>query len=314
MKFYEKYINGKQYSYAQSDIHIAKGKRIRRYASLGPVESQSKSDRLKKFIEKLKGEESAMRSQYWSDRCKDSKFTKYSSIKKIEDRRSKLVWNTEKIGDLAASLVRDEYQIEFIVNSNQIEGSKVPRKIAEDQILHPAKSIDAESKNATKAIHFVETNFQFGPLLHVNELQEILLAHDPKNIGFRTESRIVADVDVLEWQDIKKELRHLLDRYKAQKWKTYPPKLAFDFYYAFERIHPFWDGNGRTGRLLMNRILQDSGYPPIIIWNQNRARHLNVFKKRMDGRPEYFYRFMTQQMMKSYNFFQKKLSEVKVVK
>lgn len=312
MKTYVKSSNGKRYQYVYADLHIAKGKSIRKSTSLGPVESQAKSNELEGFIEKLKSEEALRRFQYWSNNIRDSKFTKYSPIEKIEKWRANLIWNIEKIGELAKGLVETEFQIEFIVNSNQLEGSNVPRKTAEEQIMQPAKKIDDESKNAVKAIYFVSTSFRFGPLLHIKELQKLLLAHEPQSIGLRTEDRVVANSKVLAWAEIKRELRHFLDQYKHDKKSVYPPKLAFDFYYFFERIHPFLDGNGRTGRLMMNRILQDNGYPPMIIWNQNRAAHMNAFEKRMDGKPEYFYKFMINQMIKSYKFFQQKLNDVHI--
>jgi hypothetical protein len=47
----------------------------------------------------------------------------------------------------------------------------------------------------------------------------------------------------------------------------------------FERIHPFLDGNGRTGRLLMNLVLVRLGYPPAIIYKRERPRYLEALRK-----------------------------------
>ena len=42
---------------------------------------------------------------------------------------------------------------------------------------------------------------------------------------------------------------------------------------SFEKVHPFLDGNGRTGRLLLNLLLIRLGYPPAVIYTRDRNRH-----------------------------------------
>jgi Fic family protein len=54
---------------------------------------------------------------------------------------------------------------------------------------------------------------------------------------------------------------------------------------AFERIHPFLDGNGRVGRLLMNLVLVRLGYPPAIIQKRERERYLDALERADGGDP-----------------------------
>ena len=54
---------------------------------------------------------------------------------------------------------------------------------------------------------------------------------------------------------------------------------------AFERIHPFLDGNGRTGRLLLNLLLVRSGYPPAVIYTRDRNRYLRALSRADTGDP-----------------------------
>ncbi len=54
---------------------------------------------------------------------------------------------------------------------------------------------------------------------------------------------------------------------------------------ALERIHPFLDGNGRTGRLLLNLVLVRMGYPPVIIYKRDRSKYLRSLQRADEGDP-----------------------------
>lgn len=60
-------------------------------------------------------------------------------------------------------------------------------------------------------------------------------------------------------------MAELLAWYRREREQVHPVVLAAAFHYRFVIIHPFDDGNGRMARLLMNLLLMQAGYPPVII-------------------------------------------------
>lgn len=61
------------------------------------------------------------------------------------------------------------------------------------------------------------------------------------------------------------------------------PEALARIHVDFERLHPFLDGNGRTGRLLLNLILTRLGWPPIVIFKEQRGRYLRALDRADHG-------------------------------
>ena len=59
---------------------------------------------------------------------------------------------------------------------------------------------------------------------------------------------------------------------------AFPEALA-ETHCRFEQVHPFLDGNGRTGRLLLNLVLVRLGYPPAIVYKRDRTRYLEALRR-----------------------------------
>lgn len=64
--------------------------------------------------------------------------------------------------------------------------------------------------------------------------------------------------------------------YAYSNSKLHPIEKAAAFHVFFENIHPFRDGNGRTGRMLLNLMLQNAGYQPINLKSDHRAAYLEA--------------------------------------
>jgi len=71
---------------------------------------------------------------------------------------------------------------------------------------------------------------------------------------------------LIDWLNIEN------DKIKSKKEKAlHPVELAFEFHLRYLTIHPFYDGNGRTGRILTNLILIRYGFPPIYIKDNDKT-------------------------------------------
>jgi len=79
-------------------------------------------------------------------------------------------------------------------------------------------------------------------------------------------------------KEVSNEMASLLSWYTKNKNKIHPLVLSAYFHSAFETIHPFVDGNGRVGRLLMNFILHKKGYPMINIPSQRKHEYYSALE------------------------------------
>ncbi len=66
--------------------------------------------------------------------------------------------------------------------------------------------------------------------------------------------------------------------------ESFPERVAA-LHCRFEQIHPFLDGNGRAGRLILNLTLVRLGYPPAIIYKRQRSEYLRALRRADDGDP-----------------------------
>lgn len=85
---------------------------------------------------------------------------------------------------------------------------------------------------------------------------------------------------------VQLKMEELLEWLMASLTTVHPIQLAADFHHRFVAIHPFQDGNGRTGRICMNFILMKAGYPPAIIRKEERLDYYLALEQADKGNNE----------------------------
>jgi Fic family protein len=78
---------------------------------------------------------------------------------------------------------------------------------------------------------------------------------------------------------VQNEMKKLFEWYMKNKNKIHPVELVSEFHARFEEIHPFLDGNGRTGREILNTMLHNKGYPRAIINLENRQSYIGLLER-----------------------------------
>ena len=229
---------------------------------------------------------------------------------KIELKAIKITNLTE--GKQHEQILDSEFSKEFIFNSNNIEGSKIPpERVREIIDKGDTKYYDRnevkEVKNSILAFEYLKRSFKFN-ITSVKRLYHILTnglfreGNLPYPKGFKKEQNIVGNSSTTFPEKVEEELIALLNWYRQNKDKLHPLILAFEFHRKYEFIHPFLDGNGRTGRLIMNKILMSNGYSPIIVYKDNKRSYFNAIERSKEGRLKNYYQFMLEQADKSYDY------------
>lgn len=231
-------------------------------------------------------------------------------IEEIEKKAIKISNLVE--GKRCSDLLNSEFATEFIFNSNNIEGSKIPpekvREIIEKgNTSYKDKNEVKEVENSILAFQYLNKSFKFNigsikRLYHILTKNLYMENKLPYPKGFKKISNIVGNSATTMPEEVEKELNLLLNWYKENKGRKHPLLLAFEFHRRYECIHPFLDGNGRTGRLIMNKILMTNGYSPIIVYKYNKLAYFNSLEKSGEGKLKNYYQFMIEQTNKTYDF------------
>jgi len=175
-----------------------------------------------------------------------------------------------------------ELQIEMTYNSNHIEGSKLTHD--ETRYIFETKTIN--SKETQKVDDIIETINHFKCIDLVIDLANYKLSEsmikqlhfmlknnttdsmDPTfKVGdYKLKENVVGGMATCLPKEVKIKMKQLLDNYNSKKGITINDII--EFHHDFEAIHPFQDGNGRVGRLIMLKECLKYNFIPILITDE----------------------------------------------
>ena len=213
-------------------------------------------------------------------------------------------------------------QVELAYNSNRIEGSRL--SLDQTRLIFETATIGAgdgpvrvddilETQNHFRAVDYVIDHAQ-QPLSEgmIKELHRILKAGTTDSVkdwfavgGYKRLPNEVAGRKTTQPEDVDREVSALLKKYDPRKKHSFSDILGF--HVAFERIHPFQDGNGRVGRLVMFKECLASRVVPFVI-----ADDMKVFYYRGLSEWDYEQGFLTDACLTAQDRFKAMLDYFRI--
>ncbi len=169
-----------------------------------------------------------------------------------------------------------------------------------DQALAPAWASEALiSLSEVRHVHQVI----MGPVWEIEPHDQALPEERPGNFRRHDIAPFPGGMTPPSWTDVDAAVRDWVKAVCHGPESERPlPEVLAEWFAWFERIHPFLDGNGRTGRLLMNLVLVRLGYPPAVIYKRQRTKYLAALRKADAGSAgalgEFFARAMLDTLYK----------------
>lgn len=184
--------------------------------------------------------------------------------------------------------LREEFMVEFTYNSNAIEGNTLT--IKETALALEGMTIDQkplkdhlEAVGHRDAFLYVQDIAQNDTPLSesvIRNIHSLVLMHRPDDKGIyrRIPVRIMgAFAEPVQPYMIEPKMAELISKNEGREQSMHIIERIARFHLEFEGIHPFIDGNGRTGRLIMNLDLIRNGFPPVNIKFTDRKRYYDAF-------------------------------------
>ena len=218
---------------------------------------------------------------------RDGRLSKYNILDEIEEKKAKLD-SMRPLTPGEVKRLREEFMIEFTHNSTAIEGNTLTLK--ETAMVLEGMTIDQKPlKDHLEAVghrdaflYVCDIAAQEVPLNEstIKNIHSLVLMNQPEDKGVyrKIPVRIMgAFTEPVQPYLIEPKITELLASNEERKATMSVIERVALFHLEFEGVHPFIDGNGRTGRLLLNLELIRNGYPAINVKFTDRRRYYDAF-------------------------------------
>ncbi len=283
--FASKRINGKDYLYAVKSIRLPDGK-VHKIAKR--VQSQTEGGLDDYFDQK----EIEARVNFAEKHYAPLKVRGIEPLEKMERMRLEYRKIISKMTDAQKIDLFDRFAVNFTYESNAIEGNSLTLKdvaiVIHENVAIPGKNLREiyETRNSRQVVDFILRGKLKVREKDMHKMHSMLVKDMGIATGYKKLPNYLHGRQVLTAapEDVVTQMAKLFDWFDENRTKKHPVQLASEFHGRFEQIHPFEDGNGRVGRFLINAMLLQAGYPPLIIRKTQRLSYFSALEDSDNGR------------------------------
>lgn len=249
------------------------------------------------------------------------KLLKESIHKRLLEKKKRLD-SLRPLPPVVVKKLHEQMQLEFTYNSNAIEGNTLSLRetqlVIEEGITIRGKSLreHLEARNHPEGIAYIESLVGKERAMReedVLKVHRLLMNGIDEVSGGRYRTTLVritgASFMPPPPDEIGRLMGVLLEWLRENPDELRAIELAAVFHHRFVCIHPFVDGNGRVGRLLMNAILLRTGYPFVIILKVDRQRYLGTLSLADSGTLLSFVNFVARCVERSLDVYLSSVEE-----
>lgn len=235
------------------------------------------------------------------------------TIERVQQKKAVLD-SLRPIPNYALKSIKESLTLEWTYNSNSIEGNTLTlqetKMVVEEGFTIKGKSLREhfEAVNHQEAIEYIESLISVDYTLNEKDiltLHALILNKIEKEIAgrFRTSGVRISGANFIPPNALKVSdyISELIEWVNTSELDIIIKSTIF--HHRLVWIHPFFDGNGRTARLVYNLLLMQAGYPPAIILKNDRKKYYDALNQANNGHYSKLILLVLQALERSLNIY-----------
>lgn len=238
------------------------------------------------------------------------------------DRKLRILAAARPLPAPVVSKLGQQFAIELTYHSNAIEGNSLTLR---ETFLVVSEGLTVQGKPLKDHL---EARDHYDALQYLYKYIEERKGHTLSEVFIRNMHHLISRSSDAEWAgryrtgsvritgsdhkppdatEVPQLMRDLIAAVRRRKPRGHLVETAALLHHGIVFIHPFFDGNGRTARLVMNLLLMQAGYPMVVILKNDRKKYYRVLSEADHGRYAPLVRFTAQAIERSLNLYLKAL-------